>query len=351
MTPTAAQIVPGWTDAVTETRNHNLTLSQNHRIRTVESVNLVIGGEKRFRSSFLDYGANLSHSRGTEDRVIPQMLVTGVGFRFDRSASSVYPTMTQISGTPYSDRSQHRNSVFNFQDFDDKDVIKGAHLNWKKTFATAAPSSIKTGLRYRTQERDRDQERPYYTYVGRDGVAGANAATGVNDDNIGQFADLDYTYRSARGRYDPPPVVDPYAMVRHLESNPSEFILNVANTARDEVRFDGQIKEEVAAAYVMGDVQLGRLDILAGVRVEETSVSSRGVRQEITPDERARRAAWTGPVTPEELRRRTLSEWGNLREDEGEYRNVLPSVHFKYSPWANLISRLSYSTGLGRPNF
>jgi TonB-dependent receptor len=101
----------------------------------------------------------------------------------------------------------------------------------------------------------------------------------------------------------------------------------------------------------MGDVQLGRLDILAGVRVEETSVSSRGVRQEITPDERARRAAWTGPVTPEELRRRTLSEWGNLREDEGEYRNVLPSVHFKYSPWANLISRLSYSTGLGRPNF
>jgi TonB-dependent receptor len=72
MTPTAAQIVPGWTDAVTETRNHNLTLSQNHRIRTVESVNLVIGGEKRFQSSFLDYGANLSHSRGTEDRVIPR---------------------------------------------------------------------------------------------------------------------------------------------------------------------------------------------------------------------------------------------------------------------------------------
>jgi len=345
MTPTAAQFRPGWTDTVTETINHPLTLSQNHRVRTVESVNVVFGGEKRFASSLLDYGGNFSHSTGTEDRIIPAMQVNGVGFRFDRSESRQYPTVTQISGTPYTDRSTHRNTTFNLQDFDDKDIIKGLHVNWRKMFATDAPSAIKAGLRYRGQERDRDQSRPYYIYGGPDGVAG-NA-----DDNIGQFADQNYTYRSARGRYDPVPVVDPYLMRRHLDANPSQFALNVANTARDEVRFDGRITEEVAAGYVMGDVRIGGLDILAGVRVEETSVSSRGVRQEITPEERVRRAAWVGAVTPDELRRRTLAEWSNVREDDGKYRNVLPSVHFKYSPFHNVVSRLSYSTGIGRPNF
>lgn len=351
MTPTAAQFRPGWTDTVTETINHPLTLSQNHRVRTVESVNFVFGGEKRFASGLIDYGANYSLSNGAEDRIIPSMQVSGVGFRFDRSKSIEYPTMTQISGPSYTDRSAHTNTAFNLQDFDDQDVIKAFHLNWRKTFATDAPVGLKMGIRYRGQERDRDQSRPVYLYVGPDGVAGLNAASRVNDDNIAQFADPSYTYRSARGRYDPVPVVDAEAMKRHLVANPSQFTLNVLNTTRDELQFDGRISEEVTAGYIMGDLHLGRLDILAGVRLEETKVSSRGVRQEITPAERARRAAWVGTVTSDELRRRTIAEWSNLREDKGEYRNVLPSVHFKYSPFRDVVTRLSYSTGLGRPNF
>ena len=351
MTPTAAQFRPGWTHTVTETVNHPLTLSQNHRVRTVESVNVMLGGEKRFESSLLDYGANYSRSVGTEDRIIPAFQMNGVGFRFDRSGDKKYPTVTQISGTPFTDRSAHRNTTFNLQDFDDTDVIKGAHVNWRKTFAAAVPASIKTGLRYRGQERNRDQSRPYYIYSGPDGVVGPVAATGINDDNVAQFADASYTYRSARGRYDPVPVVEPYRMLQHLRSNPSHFTLNVANTARDDLQFDGRITEDVSAAYIMGDVKLGRLDILAGVRVEETELTGRGVRQEITPQERAWRAAWVGAVTPDELRRRTIAEWSNIREEEGGYRNVLPSVHFKYAVSENMISRLSYSTGIGRPNF
>ncbi|MEY4938295.1 MAG: hypothetical protein RIQ93_30 [Verrucomicrobiota bacterium] len=351
MTPTAAQIRPGWTDTVTETINHPLSLSQNHRVRAVESVNFVFGGEKRFASGLIDYGANYSLSNGTEDRVIPTMQVSGVGFRFDRSKSIEYPTMTQISGPAYTDRSAHTNTLFNLQDFDDKDVIKAFHVNWRKTFATAAPAGLKMGIRYRGQDRNRDQSRPVYIYAGPDGIVGVNPATRLNDDNIAQFADASYTYRSARGRYDPVPVVDPEAMRRHLTANPNQFTLNVLNTTRDDLQFDGKISEEVTAGYIMGDLHIGPIDIMGGVRLEQTNVSSRGVRQEITPAERARRAAWVGTVTSEELRRRTIAEWSNLREDKGEYRNVLPSLHFKYSPLRDVVTRLSYSTGLGRPNF
>ncbi len=350
MTPTLAQVRPGWTDRVTETINHPVNLSQNHRVRTVESVNVVLGGELRFDRGLLDYGANISRSVGTEDRVIPTIVVQGVGFRFDRS-DPWYPTLTQISGPSIYDRSTHRLNTFNLQDFDDEDTVRGAHVNWKQRLPTTLVANFKTGVRWRGQERDRRQERPAYAYGGADGVIGPNPATGINDDNVAQFADPGYVYGSARGRYQPVPAIDRFLVLRQLRENPGHFTENVLNTTRDALQFNGQVSEDVIAAYLMGDVRIGQLDITGGVRVEETTLTGRGVRQEITPEERARRLTWVGPVTNDELRRRTVAEWSNVREEEGEYRNVLPSVHFKYNLSANLLARLSYSTGLGRPNF
>jgi TonB-dependent receptor len=350
ITPTAAQIRPGWTDAVTETNNHPVNFTQLHRERAVETVNVVFGGEKRFTRSLLDYGANYSHSGGTEDRILPTVQATGVGFRFDRT-DPMYPTITQISGPSIYDRTEHRLTQLNFQNFDDTDSVRGAHINWKQMFSTPVAASFKTGLRWRGQERDRHQQRPAYSYVGPDGIVGRNPATGINDDNVAQFADLNYRYGVARGRYAPVPSIDEQLLVRYWRANPNQFVENVANTARDALQFNGRVTEDVYAAYLMGEARVGLLDITTGVRVEETRLTGRGVRQEITPAERARRQAWVGPVTAEELRRRTIAEWSNIREDDGEYRNVLPSVHFKYNISSNLLARASYSTGIGRPNF
>ena len=350
MTPTAAQIRPGWTSTVTETINHPMNWSQNRRIRGEETVNVVFGGEKRLARGLIDYGANYSHAVGSEDRIIPTVQVAGVGFRFDRS-DPLYPTMTQISGPSIYDRNEHRLTTLNFQDFDDKDTIRGAHLNWKQKFSNAPVATFKTGLRWRGQARDRRQARPSYVYVGPDGVAGRNPATGINDDNLAQFDDPNYRYGAAQGRYRPNLSLDYEKLIQHVRANPRQYTENIANTVRDSLQFNGRVTEDVYAAYLMGDTRLGRLDITTGVRVEETRLTGRGVRQEITPAERARRAAFVGVVTPDELRRRTAAEWSNIREDEGRYQNILPSLHFKYSVTANLQARASYSTGIGRPNF
>ena len=350
MAPTAAQVRPGWTETVTETFNHPVTINQLTRDRAVETINFVFGGEKRFTRSFLDYGANFSTSTGTEDRIIPNSQITGVGFRFDRS-NPLFPTITQTSGPALFDRTDHRITALNFQDFDDKDTIRGAHVNWKQTLLLSLPASLKSGVRWRGQERDRRQQRPTYTYSGRDGVVGRNPATGINDDNVAQFADDAYRYGPAHGRYEPIPVLNVDKVVQFWRDNPSHFPENIVATARDALQFNGRVTEDVYAAYLMGELRIGRADILGGLRVEETRLTGRGVRQEITPAERARRAAWVGPVTPEETRRRTIAEWSNLREEEGQYRNFLPSVHVKYNVTQNLIGRASYSTGIGRPNF
>ncbi len=350
MTLNATQIRPGWTDTVTESFNHPVNIPQSHRKRDVDALNFVFGGEKRFARDFLDSGASFSRSVGIIRQTLPTVQVPGVGFRFDRS-DPLFPTITQISGPSIYDRSNHRLPQLLFQRFKDTDVIRGAHLNWKRTLPTAYHVSLKTGLRYRGEERGRQQERPLYSYVGPDGVAGPNAATGINDDNVGQFADRNYRLRVAKGRYEPVPVVDYELLTRHWAANPGQFVENIVSTTRDALQFNSSLTEDVFAAYLMGDVKLGRLHVTTGVRVEETRVAGQGVRQEITPAERARRLAWVGVVTPDETRRRTTAEWSNVYEASAKYRNALPSLHFKYDLSANLLARASYSTGIGRPNF
>jgi iron complex outermembrane recepter protein len=350
MAPTAAQIRPGWTATTTETFNHPMNWAQNRRIRSEETVNLILGGEKRLAGGLIDYGANFSHAVGSEDRVIPTVTIAGVGFRFDRT-DPLYPTLVQTSGPSIYDRNEHRLATVNFQDFDDKDSIRGAHINWKQRFSDSPVAGFKTGLRWRGQERDRRQTRPSYVYVGADGVAGVNPATRINDDNIAQFDDPNYRYGSANGRYRPNMSLDYEKLIQHVRTHPEQFTENLANTVRDSLQFNGKVTEDVYAGYLMGDVRLGRLDITGGARVEKTDLTGRGVRQEITPAERARRAAFVGPITPAETIRRTTAEWSNIREDEGSYLSILPSLHFKYSITSNLQARASYSSGIGRPNF
>jgi hypothetical protein len=106
--------------------------------------------------------------------------------RFERR-HPLNPLMTQISGPPIADRTDHRIVTYNFSKVDDLDEIRGAHFSWKHRFSNQPAANFKTGLRYRGEERERRQEAPQYTYVG-DGIVGRNPATGINDDNVAQCA-------------------------------------------------------------------------------------------------------------------------------------------------------------------
>ena len=74
-------------------------------------------------------------------------------------------------------------------------------------------------------------------------------------------------------------------------------------------------------------------------------------RRPARPEERARRAAWVGPLTDAEIIRRNNAQYGSRSTNSGSYRFFLPGVHTKYQWNANLLSRLSWSTGVGRPAF
>lgn len=347
-TATAAMIV-SVSNTVTETRNQTFTFNQNRRERDVQTLNFTIGGENsRFLGGKLDFTANFSPSKGEEERFIPARAVAGVGFRFDRSQTHRHFTVQQISGPDIYDPRNSTMTSLDLPEISSRDQILGAQVNYRRAFTTALPLAIKTGARFREQVRRRDQTRNLYSYVGPNGVAGPVGA--ANDDDLGRFFDPGYTHVAfsyPRGLQ----FLKLPELKETLRSQPQLFRRNVATSVQDTIRNDTRAEETVTAAYLQGETRWRRLGVVAGVRLEETTFSASGYKQELTPAERARRTAWVGAVTDEEQTRRSLAEYGNPTRGEGDYRNYFPSVHLKYSASRNLLGRLSYSTGIGRPNF
>lgn len=349
----AATILPGWTDTVTETINGRFDYVQNKRERIIRTWNLQGGGKRKFEAAELDYNLSFSHSRGTNVRLIPTSTVSGVGFRFDREVggSNALASWEQISGPDIYDINQRIFTSLDTNDDVKNDRIWGTQVNFRKNFDLPAPTYAKVGLRARGQDVNQRLGRGFFSYRGPDGVAGRNPATRINDDNLERFVDRGYDYRPYDEFYPPAPFLHMPTMQAELKSSPGLFFENKVNTLQQELRNKIRASEEVYSAYVMGGTQLGGLNILAGLRVEETHISGTGTVQIVTPEEKARRAAWKGPLTQEEGLRRTQAEYGNPRTNTGEYRDVFPSVHFRYEFFEGMIGRASYSTGIGRPNF
>ena len=349
--PAAASIVSATTD-VTETRNHTFLHYQLLRNRDVATANFMAGGESSRWGGKLDFNVSYSWSEGGHDQLITPRTVAGTGFRQVREGNYIH--LTQISGPDIMD---WRNSVLNGFDLpeaESHDRISGAQINFRRPIPAVVPLQLKTGARFRDQTRDRDNTMRRFNYVGPNGVAGPVGA--ANDDNLERFYDPGYFYTTndkgvVKNADIPPRFMNIWAVRDELHKSPELFREDFLVGTRDSIINDSTASESVAAAYVMGDMQLGRLGVVGGVRVEETRLDGEGYKREITAAERARRSAWVGTVTPEETVRRAVAEYGNQVTGSARYHDYFPSVHFKYRFAENLIARASFSTGIGRPNF
>ena len=350
-TNAVATVLPGWTDTITETINHRYEYAQNLRRRIIRTWNGQAGGKRKFSTAELDYNVSFSRSEGTNWRLIPTGIVRDVGFRFDRDTPGTHAlaSFEQISGPDIYDVNNRTQNVDTNDDVK-TDEIWGAQVNLKKDLAFPAPTYVKVGGRARGQEVVQRFGRGNFTYVGRDRVAGRNPATGVNDDDLRRFVDQGYGYRSYDGFYPSAPWMHLPTLEAALASSPELFTSDPVNALTQSLRNNISAEEQVYSAYAMGSTRLGRLNILTGVRVEETHVEGKGTVQVITPDERARRAAWQGPLTEGERLRRVRAEYVP-RTNTGKYRDFFPSVHFRYEITEGLLARASYSTGIGRPAF
>ncbi len=88
--------------------------------------------------------------------------------------------------------------------------------------------------------------------------------------------------------------------------------------------------ENIYAGYAQVDERFGKLNVLAGVRVEATDTTLRGISS--TTDA-------NGNTT------------SALTSTPHKYTNVFPTVQLAYYFQPNFVGRATYSTGIGRPGF
>jgi iron complex outermembrane recepter protein len=366
-----ANIMPGYTDYFTEWRNaanNALTLRTETRERHAKTVQVQFGASHQYDGWKIDYDAFRSKSSALSPPVpIAEFILRGYGARIEVIDDRAKPLITQTAGLPWTDLSSYVDNNYNYLVANQGiDEYVGGTLHVRRDLSLRLPTYVKAGLRYRRQTRDMSQNRENRKYIGPDGVVGRNPATGINDDNLAQFAMNGYDNLIFDRRYPtlPYPALpfrdNPGSAGRFptgpsfstaLKNNPEYFREDIAFSTQDLLIGDRRAREEIPAAYVMGQVKLGPLSVLAGVRYEETRVEGEGSRNEITPEERARRAAWVGPLTNDEIIRRTRAQYGGRQTANGKYHGWFPGLHLKYTARPDLLFRFSYASNIGRPSF
>ncbi len=353
-------ILPGFTDTLTTVRavpNSTLNIQADTAYKDAETLYHQFGAVHKMPGTEIDWNVYKSDSKSNySGQRNLGFTVRNIGFTIDQRNRSDFPVVTQTEGPSISQLPSYTENRYRIDRRAGWDKYLGASLNGKKSFAGERPVYVKAGLRVREQRRILEATQWSGNYVGPDGVMGLNPATGRNDDDLGQFGILEQgRLHTDAVRFPNVPIA---AFPGHsnklidtaLETNPRLFVQEVAANVQAQLVGDQRFKERVDAAYVMGNIELTkRLSVLGGVRFERTRTWGEGALQALTPEERARRAAFTGALTEAEIRRRTTAEFGGRQTRTGEYDNVLPGVHLRFAPLPRLITRLSYSTNIGRP--
>lgn len=355
----AGGVMPGFTGTFTTVRavpNSTVNVQADNAYKDAETRYHQFGGVHKFATAEVDWNLYKSDSKSNySGQRNFGFTARGIGFTVDQRGRSDMPVVTQVAGPSITDLASYTENRYRIDRRAGWDKYNGVSVNGRKNFATHWPSYVKAGVRVREQERILEATQWSGNYVGPDGVQGLNAATGRNDDNLAQFGLIE------RGQLHtddvrfpgvPIPAFSGHTNKRldtAVETTPNLFIRELAANLQAQLTGDQRFEERISAAYLMGNVQIGKLAVLAGVRIERTKTEGAGALQAITPAERARRAAFTGPLTEAEITRRAFAEFGGRQVRSGDYQNVLPGVHLKYAVTPRLIARLSWATNVGRP--
>ena len=341
-TETRSEIIPSNSAAATMTGSTYDNFTHNYRF---------LGqGTHRLDGLLLDYSGTLSMSHAfqnysPEERQYRHGVktkgnlsvsgLTGVGWIIDRTADDTFPVITQTAGRDFYDLNNYTTVTLQQNNRIAKSSIFEGRANARRNFVLAVPAYLKAGVSYQYQERWKDYHYHSYRFTGPGG--------------LGQFANRSGWVQERLEGMRQPNWIDLYSTSRHKEEHPEQWPEDFAYKHAQRLQNQQDFSEIISAGYVMGNVRLGNLGILAGIRMERTQTAGNGPLNQLTAVERARRAAWIGPVTEEEGLRRAQVEWGSRVHAQGSYTNAFPGVHLTYSLKSGLVARLSYSTSVGRP--
>jgi len=341
-------ILPDYTDDRTEARavtNSQVAQSYLHRERNNQAFSAQFGGRVRKPGYDLDYDVSYSLSAQQQYYTQSSALIRGTGWILDRTESRWYPSLTFTGGPDVNNLDNYTNNLLLRVRQPTEGSIFGSQVNLKKNVELAVPAFVKAGLKLRNEKQIRKDYSRRWNYAGPDGFLNSG------DEKLSQFQSEAWTYSPNDGVHPALPLISPDEMMDGMRANPNLWQEDVAYGTVARLNNNQKLSERVVAAYIMGNVRIDHLSILAGLRVEKTNLDAEGPQNHVTAEEKARRAAWVGPLTNAEIERRNVVQYSDRRTIKGEYQDVFPGVHLKYELVRGLLLRGSYSTSIGRPAF
>jgi TonB-dependent receptor len=170
-----------------------------------------------------------------------------------------------------------------------------------------APAYVKVGLQLREKDKSAANETVDHT------VPASFTFASMRE---GQTPD-DYPFFSSGYRASTPKVLQAFS------SNRAGFV--PTRLLLESVQDDWESTEDITAAYLMGGTTVGRLNVLAGARLERTRYENRGNELNGTTVRAVRRGR--------------------------SYENLLPGLHLRYDLDRQTVVRASWSNSLARPSF
>lgn len=336
-----ASIIPGYTDDYTEVVNSTYNVTSALSYAESQRTSLTGGGNHRYSNLELDYSATYQYNHswsGGKDRRADYInsynyRVLNTAWTLDgrKTGSLLRRSITQTGGPDVRNPANWAISSLTTAAQTQDTEIYGGQANLKYSFASPVPAFLKLGAKFMSDERSRLNPSISYTYAGPQNLIATLIDTRVPSNvPLG----LSHPFGSA------PPFLSTDKINQLKAEHPEYFTQNAATSLQTALQNDKIAKEEVAAAYIMGNVSLGGLSVLGGVRVERTTASGVSAVQ----DPRAG-LTLTDPVE------RVRAQWGNRLAVEREYQNVLPGLHFKYAGARGWVLRASYAASYGRPSF
>ncbi|MBI5694030.1 MAG: TonB-dependent receptor [Verrucomicrobia bacterium] len=337
------------TPARVETINGNAEQNMSFGDKNNGSTTLNAGAKHRWAGWTVDYDAAYSRAFNHYD-YLPRnfsavtLRTSGVGYILEKDpARAAAGRLTQTAGA---DAYTLGNGAYaplansiNVGDRSSVDKVTSGKGRVRREFNGERPFSLESGLSWQKQERVRQNPSKRWSYAGPDGIVGT--ADDTTAANMQRFAELEYTPRLYFGERGPNQWVSPFQLAKFYAQSPNAFVEDVANSYDVAFRNNQRIEEIIWGYYVTGSLKLGSLDVLAGLRVEETYVDGEGAKQN--------NAAAVGLVV------------NSLAYHQARLSRTSASTHYTPDPFkylhltwrANkqLQARASYSESIGRPNY
>lgn len=291
-----------------------ITREFRDRLETQTITSVALGGEHFFDAWRVDYQVSYSEAEEDEPGRVEAQFQNDFDVGYARRSESLF----RITGdaavfdpTNYElDQIEFANNVTN-----DEETAVQANVRREVSWG-GNPGFVQFGAKFRQRDKANDEEIEVYDDFGGDFLLEQFRFDGV-DYRLDTFG----------------PHVDQAAIRSFFFGNRGSFGLDGDASAIDSTAADFTISEDVFAAYVMAEANIGRWTILGGLRAETTDVKGRGTRT-IIDEEFGDGTPAFEPITT-----------------SSDYDDIFPSVQVKFQPNDRMIFRGAVTRSLVRPNF